>query len=282
MKSLKQMLIGLVIGGGVILPGVSGGVLAVVFGIYEQMLDAVLHFFKDVRKNALFLVPLFVGLAVGVLIFGKILFFVFDKYPTESKFTFIGLILGGLPVLFREIEKKGNKKINFPALIISFTAAVVLFILGKGTLNIDFSSNIDGGMLSFILLFITGFIFVAGKVIPGISSSFMLMVIGMYQYLLNILNDPLGLTTNEYLQFIPIVLGIIIGGICLMKFIQNAINKHFSATYSVIIGFVIGSIAAIYPGFSFDFHGLISLVLLLASFLIAYKFTLTGQNDPKH
>lgn len=282
MNFIKQIFIGIVIGGGMILPGVSGGVLAVIFGIYETMLDAVSHFFRDIKKNALFLGPLFLGLITGVILFGKVLFFVFDKYPMESKYTFIGLILGGLPVLFREVSTKGTKNLNVCALLISFAIAIALFVLGKDTLNIDFSSSINSGLLSFILLFVTGVIFIAGKVIPGISSSFLLMLIGMYQFLLNILNDPLNLSTNEYLQLIPFGLGIVLGGIVLIKAIQLLIKKHFSITYSAIIGFVIGSIAAIYPGFSFDSKGVISVLFLVTSFVIAYKFTLTGQNESKH
>jgi len=281
MNQIKQLLIGIVIGGGMILPGVSGGVLAVVLGIYETMLDAIGHFFTNVKKNILFLAPLFAGLFIGVLLFGKVLYFVFDKYPMEAKFSFMGLILGGVPVLFREIGKKGNKKLNTPTFLISFFVSIVLFVLGNGIFNINFSSSLGNEGLAFVLLFVTGIIFVAGKIIPGISSSFMLMLIGMYQFLLNILNDPLGLSRNEYLQLIPFGLGVIIGGIFLIKIIQYLLKNHFSITYSIIIGFVIGSLAAIYPGFSFDYHGFIGLILLITSFLIAYKFTLTGEKDLK-
>lgn len=281
MNFIKQMMIGLVIGGGMILPGVSGGVLAVVFGIYERMIEAISHFFKNVKKNTLFLAPLVLGLIMGVILFGKILFFVFDKYPMESKFTFIGLIIGGLPVLFKEVKTKGTKKLYNVSFLMTFFIAIALFVLGKDTLNINFSSSIGTGFISFGLLFLTGFIFIAGKVVPGISSSFMLMLIGMYQFLLNILNDPFNLTMREYIQLIPFVLGIIVGAVILMKIIESLIKNHFTGTYSAIIGFVIGSIAAIYPGFEFNNHGLISILLLAVSFFIAYKFTLTEHKEAK-
>ncbi|MFA5408341.1 MAG: DUF368 domain-containing protein [Bacilli bacterium] len=277
MNFIKQIIIGIVIGGGMILPGVSGGVLAVVFGVYEPMLEAVLHFFKSVRKNIIFLVPLIMGTVIGVLLFGKVLFFVFDNYPMEAKYVFIGLILGGLPVLFKEAKLKGHKKINIVALTISLVIAVALFVLGKNVLNINLSSYISNNTFSFLLLFITGVIFIAGKVIPGISSSFMLMLIGMYQFILNILNNPFNLTTNQYLQLIPFTLGMIIGAISLMQLVEHLIKEHYSATYSIIIGFVIGSITAIYPGFSFDISSFISLLLLAVSFALAYMINLTGQ-----
>jgi putative membrane protein len=146
MKSIKQLMIGIVIGGGMILPGVSGGVLAVVLGVYEGMLDALANLIKDVRKNTYLLGPLLLGVVIGVLLFGKVLFFVFDKYPMEAKYTFMGLILGGIPILFREIEKKGEKKVNMPMLFVTFMIAITLFVLGKDTLNINFSWSSNGSI----------------------------------------------------------------------------------------------------------------------------------------
>jgi putative membrane protein len=281
MNQIKQILIGIVIGGGMILPGVSGGVLAVIFGIYEGMLEAVGHFFKNVKKNILFLAPLLIGVFLGILIFGKVLYFVFEEYPMEACFIFMGLILGGIPALFKEMEKKGEKKLNVPTFLLSFFASVILFVLGNGVFNIDFSSNLGNKGLAFVLLFLTGVIFAAGKIIPGISSSFMLMLIGMYQFLLNILNNPFGLSTTEYLQLIPFGLGIIVGSILLINFIQYLLKNYYTKTYSIIIGFVIGSLAAIYPGFSFDSHGYIGLLLMIIGFFITYKFTLAGEKGHK-
>lgn len=274
---IRYLFIGVIIGGGMILPGISGSVLAVIFNIYDKLLDSVLNFFKDIKKHSLFLGPLFLGLIIGIFLFGKILFFFYNKYPIETNYVFMGLILGCLPALFKEIEKKDSKKVNILILIISFVLSLSLFVLGKGTLNLDFSSNIDKGLISFMLLFLIGTLFAAGKIIPGISSSFLLMLIGMYQYLLNILNNPLSLTKEQYLELIPIGLGIILGGLCLMKFMQIILKKHFTITYSAIIGFVVGSIAAIYPGFDFDSHSYIGVGLFVISLLIAYKLTLTSH-----
>lgn len=281
MRYVRQLFIGIIIGGGMILPGISGSVLAVIFNIYDELLDSVLNFFKDIKKHFLFLGPLLLGLIIGVFLFGKILFFFFNKYPIETNYVFMGLILGCLPVLFKEIEKKGSQKVNVPVLIISFVIALSLFVLGKGTFDLDFSSNIDKGLISFVLLFLTGCLFAAGKVIPGISSSFLLMLIGMYQYLLNILNNPLSLTREQYLELIPIGLGFIIGGLWLMKLMQSILRKYFTITYSAIIGFIIGSIAAIYPGFDFNSNSYVGIVLLIVSFLIVYKLTLTSYKEIK-
>ena len=283
MKFIKNVIIGAIIGGGMILPGVSGGVLAVVFGIYEDMLDAVANFFKDIKKNALFLGPIILGLVLGVFLFGKVLFFVFENYPIEAKYTFMGLILGGVPILVKEIKVKGKGKgkANPALLIVSFLIAITLFVLGKDTFNINFSGQIDNSVLSFVLLFLTGLIFVAGKIIPGISSSFLLMLIGMYQFILNILNNPFGLSIGEYMQIIPFLLGVLGGAVVLIKIIRYLLKKHFAGTYSVIIGFVIGSITAIYPGFSLDYHGFIGIILFVLAMIISYLFSLKSLKDTK-
>lgn len=278
-EQLKYVLIGIIIGGGMILPGVSGGVLAVILGVYEKILDSVGGFLKDIKKNTLFLAPLVLGMIIGLIILGKILFFVFAEYPAEAKYTFIGLILGGIPALYRELEKKGSKKLNVLAFVISLAFSLILFVFGRNVINIDFSNKINGGVVSFLLLFISGFIYVAGKIVPGISSSFMLMLIGMYTFLLNILQNPFGLSSEEYIQIIPFILGVLMGAVVLVKFIRYLFKNHASTVYSIIIGFVIGSISAIYPGFSFDLQGLICLSLFALSLFASYRFSLINPQD---
>ncbi len=280
---LKQILIGVIVGGGMILPGVSGGVLAVIFGIYEKTLDSIANFFKDIKKNSTFLGPLVLGVILGIVMIGKVLYFIFDKYWVEASYVFMGLILGGVPVLFREIKNKNNSKFKPWPFIIAFLVSLALFVLGKDTLNINFANKLNNGFISIIILFITGFIYITGKIVPGISSSFMLMLIGMYQFLLNVLNDPLGLSKNEYMQLIPFVLGMIVGAIYVIKFIRYVLRKYHSHTYSCIIGFVIGSIAAIYPGFNFDYQSYLGLLFFVISFFASYKFsTSTYKSSKKH
>ena len=278
MTIMKMIIIGIVIGAGMILPGVSGGVLAVIFGIYEKMLDAITNFFKDWRKNLLFLSPIILGVLIGAIIFSKVLNFVFNKYPMESCFTFIGLIIGGLPTLFNKVKQTEEKKLNLPIYFITFLISIALFVLGRDTINIDISTKLNNGFLSIILLFITGFIYISGKIIPGISSSFMLMLIGMYKYLLGIIANPLSLTKTKGLELVPFLLGIIVGAIVWVKIMNFLLEKYQNKTYSAVLGFVIGSIAAIYPGFSFNYHGLISVILFIISLLFSYWFSKSNIN----
>jgi len=273
---IKQILIGITIGGGMILPGVSGGVLAVIFGIYEKIIDSVLNFFQGWKKNLLFLLPILLGIFIGAVIFGKVLSIVFRDYPMEAAFTFIGLILGGIPILFNKIKTTDTKQINMIFFVISFMLSL-LFVYGKNTFDVDFSNNINGGYYSLFLLFITGILYISGKIIPGVSGSFLLILVGMYEYILDIISRPFSLSTHEKLQLIPILLGVIVGAFILLKMMNYLIKKYHNTTYSAIIGFVIGSITAIYPGFSFDFKGLVSIILLVIAFGVSYLFSVSEK-----
>ena len=118
MKFIMNLGKGILIGAGCILPGISSGVLCVVFGIYEKLLDSILNFFKDVHKNFKFLLPIALGGIIGIISFSKILQFLLYKYPLQTKSIFIGLILGGVVILFKDINKKKKFEIkNFFYLI---------------------------------------------------------------------------------------------------------------------------------------------------------------------
>lgn len=273
MNGLKKLLVGFIIGGGLILPGVSGGVIAVILDVYDKIIKAVSHFFDDWKKNLIFLFPIVLGIILGIFIFGNVLAFVFDKYPREAKFIFIGLIIGGLPLLFHKITTEGTKTFNIKAFIIALIIAFVLFILGNNASYTKLSENIDSNFTSYLILFLAGIIYVSGKIIPGISGSFLLMLIGMYEYVLNVIASFFNLTLVEYLHLIPFFLGIIFGGFLLVKIIEYLLNEYYNISYSAILGFIIGSLPALYPGLSLNINGLINIILLVLAFLIAYTFS---------
>ena len=101
-------------------------------------------------------------------------------------------------------------------------------------------------------MLLAGFLYISGKIIPGISSSFFLMILGLYDYILNIMSNPFLLTVIDLIRLIPFIIGVIIGFIILIKIINKLLSNYFVKTYSAIIGFILGSIIAIYPGFEFD------------------------------
>ena len=130
MKFLFDYLKGIAIGAGAILPGISSGVLCVIFGLYEKLINSVLNIFKDFKTNFKFLLPIGLGGVTGILLFGKILKYLFNSFPMQTKFAFIGLIIGCIPILFKKANfKKGFRLHYLLFLIIAFAISSIFFIL---------------------------------------------------------------------------------------------------------------------------------------------------------
>lgn len=264
-KSMYSLLSGIIIGTCMILPGVSGSVMAIMLGVYEEIIFLLNGNEKNIVKiKKIF--PLAVGILIGIFIFGKILLIFYNKYTYYMMYIFIGLILSSIPILIKEINEK-HEKLNTKYLIISFLISMTIFILPK-IFNIDLSTN-----KNFIKLFFGGFLYISGKIIPGISSSFFLMSLGLYDYILTIITNPINITFNTLLTLIPFLLGVLVGLYIFIKLINYLIKNHFSKTYSSIIGFIIGSIIAIFPGIKLDISGIISFIFMIIAYELVNKLS---------
>ena len=158
---------GVALGAGAILPGISSGVLCVIFGIYEKLLDSILYFFKDIKKNFRFLLPIFIGIFVGVLIFSNFLQYFLITFPIQTNSIFIGLILGTIPSLLNTLKEEKDKSItNFKY----FLAFFICFSIGLGSVLLENSistTNIESiENVSFLYLMLSGFLMSVGIVVP--------------------------------------------------------------------------------------------------------------------
>lgn len=238
MKHFFNLLKGIGIGAGCILPGISSGVLLVVFGLYDKLIHSVLHFFKDIKNNSKFLFPIVLGTFLGIVLFGNILQLLFSSFPSQTKSIFIGLLLGSLPLLFKQANGKKGFRLRYilPLLVTFFISMLLLYCENK----MHFTGNIsvEGNFFFFIF---SGFCMSIGIVIPGISSTVILMLLGIYPIYLaavSSLNLPV---------LLPMALGIVIGGFLFMHLIQFLMTHYFSLTYYGIIGFAVGSTFVLYP-----------------------------------
>ena len=254
---MNLFLKGILLGAGAILPGISSGVLCVIFGLYEPILDSILNFFKSIKKNLSFLFPLLLGIFIGIVILGKVLKYLFFAYPMQIKYTFMGLIIGSIPPIIRHsIKKTAFKPYYLLFTLISFIFGITLVILEKNcTLVPSISYN-------FIFLVFSGLIMSAGIVIPGVSSTLILMILGIYESYLAAIS-----TINIYFLF-PLGIGIIIGSIILMKLTKVLFEKFYAPTFFSIIGFTLSSVFVLYPGFTFSLNGLISVLCFILGFSI--------------
>ena len=255
MNYLSNFIKGIFIGSGAILPGISSGVICMVVGLYEKLLDSILNFFKDVHKNFKFLLPIALGGIIGIILFSKILQFLLYKYPLQTKSIFIGLILGGVALLFKDIRKKEKFKIkNITYLIISLLIGIsmVYFENKIGTQNIY---NINC-----IYLILSGILMSVGIVVPGVSSTIILMLLGIYSLYLN------SVSTLYLPVLIPMAIGIILGSWIFMKIIKYLLDKFYTQTMFSIIGFTLGSIFVLMPVINTAIENIIALMCIVCGY----------------
>lgn len=273
MSFIYLFLIGILIGTAMIIPGVSGSVIAVIFGVYDKSITALTNLFKNFKKNIIYLFVLGSGILTGAVWFSNVMMFLYEKCEIVTKLSFVGLILGGVPYLIKEIKSKDNEKINFLALLLTFLLSVLFWYISQNVLKINFNVESSSYLVKFLLLFLTGIIYSIGKIIPGVSGSFLLIIIGMYEFVLSLISNPIHMAVRNFNKVVPFLLGFILGIIILLKLVNNLLEKKFSLTYSIIIGFVLGSIWALVPKFNFSKEYVIGIIIMIFSFTLSYKLS---------
>lgn len=250
---------GVAIGVGAIAPGVSGGAIAVIFGIYEKITYAIGNIFRNFKKNLSYLMPYGSGAILGVLVFSNIFKYLFMYYNVEIRYLFIGLMIGTFPSLFRMANRKGFKKTYLILFIVAFLITGILSIMENRGIDV-----IPDEKPSVIQLILYGVIVGAGTIIPGVSSSVILIYLGSYEVVLDAiasLNIPL---------LIPIGIGFILCFLLLSKAISILFKRAYGFTHYAILGFVAGSIIPIFPGFALDLKHIASLFILLIGLWASY------------
>ena len=265
---------GFILGVANIIPGVSGGTLAITLGIYQDLIGAISHFFKNLKKNLKFLIPLGLGLVIAILLGSKIISYSLDKYPLPTTLFFIGLIVGGIPLLTSKVKGKKLKPINIAMFLLTFSIIMIMTFLNEGN-NIVNLSNIT--LFKAFILFIVGNIAAATMVIPGISGSFVLMLLGYYKPIVSTIGNltDFSLLGHNILVLAPFGIGVLVGIILIAKIIEYLLKKHETPTYYAILGFVTSSVLGLGIGLigtqTSTLQILIGLVLFVLAFGIGYK-----------
>lgn len=232
-KILQGSLVGL----GAVLPGISGGVLCVIFGIYKTIMEFLASPFKRFKTHFPKLLPYGIGFVLGFLGVSKILAFLLEKYPAPSVCVFIGLIVGMMPSLFKEARRKGTTKASYVAMIIG---ALVVFAMLIGLKFLDIAIAPNFGWYIFC-----GFCLALSLIAPGMSFSTLLMPLGLYTPFVD------GIGDLNFSILIPGGIGALITIILLSKAINMLFDKHYSVSFHAIIGIVIAATVVIIPFNSF-------------------------------
>ncbi len=258
MDILSIIFKGIFVGVANVIPGVSGGTMAVSFGIYDRLIESISGFFKNFKDSLKFLVPLLAGAGLGIIAFSYAVGWLLEEHTFVTCMTFVGLILGGLPILIRELRKKmtgaGRKKISISgalAFIIAFAISV-----GLPLLNISGSAltSIPVSFGNMVILLFMGVIAAATMIIPGVSGSMLLMIFGYYYGIINTVTgfidalrvfDLSGLI-DSCLLLAPFGIGVVLGIFFVAKFITWLFGHHGTETYCAILGLVTASPFAIF------------------------------------
>ena len=286
MSVIRIFLIGLAIGMANVIPGVSGGTLAVVFNIYDKFVNAITLNFKKLWANKKFVFPLLIGMLGGVLLFSKLITIVYEKFPTQTNYFFTGLILGSIPMLFSYMMKKdGEKKIGvgkITAIVLCAAAGFALLIyLGhvEGAMG---TPDMSGGLpeqtfLLTVRIFVAGLIGAIAMIIPGISGSLLMLMMGVYTIVMKSipsLFDP-GLFFKAFFLLLPNGIGVLIGLLLGAKLISFLLKKIPNQTYAVIFGLLCASAVNIFPGIKFEtvLAAVTSIICLIGGAALAYFST---------
>lgn len=255
LKSLLHVLQGAIVGVGAILPGISGGVLCVVFGIYEPMMEVLSHPFRSFKKHCGMLIPFALGWALGFVLLAKVVEFVFSLCQPAALMLFFGLICGTLPeMLVSKEQEKGNTSKSWMPFVISLSFAYLLFHL----VEVGVKGTLAPSFLSFVFC---GVLWGLSTIVPGMTSSAILIELGLYEPLTG------GIGSLQLDVLIPFLIGIIATVLLLARLIHMLYQKHNLLMCRVILGFVIASSLKILPT---DFLSPTVMIVSLVCFVVGF------------
>lgn len=255
-----RFLKGIVVGLGGVAPGLSGSVLLIIFGLYQKTLDTLGSLFRGFRKNLKFLLPLVAGMFLGVLMFSKLIDYLLANHEMPTRFCFLGLILGTLPMVWKEVRKEGFAKKYY--LVILAAAAVGTWLF---TVNADgFPQVTDPNLLQCILL---GVAVAATAIIPGVDPAVFLSSLGFYEMYVGALADL------NFGILAPMVIGLGAGAMLISASMSFLFRRFYTASFSVIFGIFLSMIPnMLTPNcvLGWNLASVISLVLVVLGFLLSF------------
>ena len=228
----NTVLKGGIIGATMIVPGVSGGTMAIILGIYDRLISAVSSFHKNVKENVLFLTLFAIGAGCGFYLFATPVSWLLENFEFPTICFFILIVLCGIPTIGK---KSGIQKIDFEALTYLIFGALLVTAISRTPSNV-FQSVADVGSGFWLRLFLSGTAAAVALILPGISFTHFLLILGLYESLLDAVK-------NIQLTFLlPLGLGVIVGVLSLSKLLEHLMEKYPKQTYLMILGFIIGSV----------------------------------------
>ncbi len=217
-------------------PGVSGGTMAILLGIYNKLISSISNFLKDIKGNILFLLKFCIGAGAGIGSLSFLIKWMLEKIPLPISVFFLGAVIGGIPALYKKTKESSLRISSGIYFLLGLLIVISIGFIPEGSLNISTGS----GVIHYLMLLITGIVIALALVLPGISTSHMLLVLGMYDAMLTAI-------TEFDIVYIGILgIATLIGVFLITKPIEWTLKTFPHQTYCMIIGFVLGSTTEIF------------------------------------
>ena len=268
---MERFIKGILVGLGGVAPGLSGSVLLIIFGLYQKTLDALGTILKDFKKNIRFLLPLISGMLLGVLLFSKLIDYLIHDHEMPTRFCFLGLILGTVPMVWKEVRKEGFRKWHWLLIGVSVMLGIWLFTVNAG----NFPQVTDPSLLQCIAL---GVAVVATAIIPGVDPAVFLTSLGFYEMYVGALADL------NFSILIPMVPGLALGAVGISSVMSMLFRRFYTATYCMIFGIFLSMIPNMLSEnciLGWNGASLLSLVLLVLGFAVSFYLGDIQENNAR-
>lgn len=265
---------GFIIGGSMLIPGVSGGTMAMILKLYRRLITSISSFMKHKKESILFLLQFCIGAGAAWLILSGPMVALNGAFPKQMACFVVGAIVGGIPVIYRETKVK-----RFNIWSVVFLAIGLVLVFGLATLPRNGFESTGAGLASVLIQFLAGILGALALILPGISFSSMLYMMGVYDFIWGAVGN------RDIVALLPFAIGMVVGVLFLTKFLDIAMTKFPHATYMIILGFVIGSIWDILkemPGAPVGAEIPICILFMALGFLIIYLLSRTEDKYEKN
>ncbi|HVI42999.1 MAG TPA: DUF368 domain-containing protein [Anaerovoracaceae bacterium] len=229
---------GFIIGASMLVPGASGGTMAIILGIYDELIHAVSTLRRDFRNNAIMLGTYALAGILGILLFSRPMLAAVTLWNKPMLFLFLGAILGGIPPLYRKVKVARIKPVNIMVASIGAFLGICTMYLPEGAFKLSSSFN----LYNFSMLIFAGIIIAIALILPGISASYILLMLGMYDLTL------IAIKELNLLYLVPLAVGVLGGTFLTAGILEREMKRHPQFTYMLIIGFMLGSLVQVFPG----------------------------------
>lgn len=272
---IKNLLKGIVMGTANIIPGVSGGTMAVSMGIYDKLIHCLTHLFKEFKESIKFIIPIAIGMVIALIGLAFVITPAFEHFPLQTNGLFIGLIVGGLPAVWKKVKGNSIKIGHIIPFLVFFVLVIGMAAMGETEGK---AADLSLNLWSVIKLFLVGVLASATMVIPGVSGSMMLLVIGYY--------NPIVATIKEFVEalvsfniseilrccgiLVPMGIGIVVGIFAIAKVIEIIFEKFPLHAYWAIIGLIVASPFAILMVSELGVITVISVLTSIVTFVIGF------------